>query len=76
MGVTNDIKLIFKRWRRRRLGGRAGGKDLWEKFCKIETTRGLMSAVIYALHFSGETARRYIKERLQKSFSRALHPLA
>lgn len=51
----------------------ADGKDLWEKFCKIETTRGLMSAVIYALHFSGETARRYIKERLQKSFS---HPRA
>lgn len=49
----------------------ARGKDLWGKFCKIETTQGLMSAVIYALHFSGETARPYIKERLQKSFTLA-----
>lgn len=46
---------------------KAGGKDLWEKFCKIETTRGLMSTMIYALHFSGDTAGPYIKERLQKS---------
>jgi len=30
-----------------------------------------MSAVIYTLHFSGETARPYIKERLQKSFPSA-----